>query len=261
MTDDSTPRGVSATIRLEGPQAGVQAMLVQMAQVHAVQGIVLALPAPVPNVARDVLESADPEPPAEPPERMRFQAGPVCAYVTRHAGQPAQVEFRVFDTDRCTLDLVREELPALLAILCDPGFQAAAGHSIAQALGRPAPHALITLEGPAADVADLIRSLHERGGVHLHADADLLGPLDWEAHPALGRLRPLERAIMRLDLAHEPRRRIAAQLKLTVGTVTVYRRSIPAQLRAAPLDQYPPQVREWLRRFPGQAAAASDPLL
>jgi len=51
----------------------------------------------------------------------------------------------------------------------------------------------------------------------------------------------------------EPRRRIAQALELNAGTVTVYRRSIRAKLRAAPADEYPTAIQHWLRRFPGQA--------
>jgi len=119
--------------------------------------------------------------------------------------------------------------------------------------------ASVVIEGTPDEVVALIDSLRERGEVHVSFDTDTMVLLDWDVHPALRQLRIREREIMRLDLEHEPRRRIAELLDLTVGTVTVYRRSIRAKLRAFPPDQYPTFVREWLRRFPGNPALTSKP--
>lgn len=117
----------------------------------------------------------------------------------------------------------------------------------------------IVIEGIPDDIAPLIHSLYERADVHLSFKPELLAPIDWESHPALQRLTSVEREIMRLDLEHEPRRRIAQLLQLTTGTVTVYRRSIRLKLRSVPCDKHPAQVREWLRRFPGKTADVSAP--
>lgn len=117
--------------------------------------------------------------------------------------------------------------------------------------------ATIIVEGTPAEIAALLDSLREQGEVHVSFGADAVTLVDWDSHPVLQRLRQRERDIMRLDLEHEPRRRIAEQLKLTVGTVTVYRRAIRAKLRAVPPDQYPSFVHEWLRRFPGNPALSS----
>ena len=120
--------------------------------------------------------------------------------------------------------------------------------------------ATIVVEGTPTEVAELLRQLHDLAEVQLLFEpASLQLPINWDEHPALGRLTAVEREIIRLDLLFEPRRRIAQQLQLTVGTVTVYRRSIRAKLRAIPPDQYPPAMQQWLRRFPGQGGAAPKP--
>jgi DNA-binding NarL/FixJ family response regulator len=120
--------------------------------------------------------------------------------------------------------------------------------------------ATIVVEGTPTEVAELLRQLHDLAEVQLLFEPDSLQlPINWDEHPALGRLTAVEREIIRLDLLFEPRRRIAQQLQLTVGTVTVYRRSIRAKLRAIPPEQYPPAMQQWLRRFPGQAGAAPKP--
>jgi len=121
--------------------------------------------------------------------------------------------------------------------------------------------ATVVIEGTPEEVAEAIRLLHGLGELLLS-----FGPeaqpllLRWDAHPALGRLTAVEREIVRLDLLYEPRRRIAQVLQLTVGTVTVYRRSIRAKLRAAPAGEYPAAIQHWLRRFPGQPGKPSESL-
>lgn len=116
--------------------------------------------------------------------------------------------------------------------------------------------ATIQLEGSPEDVAQLLPLLYERGDVHLSVHPEQFLPVDWKNHPVLERLTNVERQIMQLDLVHEPRRRIAEKLELTVGTITVYRRTIRAKLRLFPSEQHPMVVREWLRCFPGQPGAA-----
>lgn len=120
--------------------------------------------------------------------------------------------------------------------------------------------ATIVVEGVPTEVATLIRQLHGLAEVQLLFEPEaLLLPITWEEHPALGQLTVAEREIVRLDLLFEPRRRIAQHLGLTVGTVTVYRRSIRAKLRKAPADQFPTAVQQWLKRFPGHPSTTPLP--
>lgn len=120
--------------------------------------------------------------------------------------------------------------------------------------------ATVVVEGTPTEVATLIRQLHGLADVQLLFEPEaLLLPINWEQHPALEQLTAAEREIVRLDLLFEPRRRVAQHLGLTVGTVTVYRRSIRAKLRKTPAEQFPAAVQQWLRRFPGHPSATPLP--
>ena len=119
--------------------------------------------------------------------------------------------------------------------------------------------ATVVIEGTPEEVAEALRLLHGLGELELSFGPEVQPlPPRWDAHPALARLTAVEREIVRLDLLYEPRRRIAQALELTVGTVTVYRRSIRAKLRAASADEYPAAIQRWLRRFPGQRPTPSS---
>lgn len=120
--------------------------------------------------------------------------------------------------------------------------------------------ATLTIDGDPHAVTELIRALTERTELQITCHVEQpFALIDWEAHPTLQRLSPVEREIMRLDLAHQPRRLVAQTLELAVGTVTVYRRMIRVKLRGLPQQQCPAPVREWLRRFPGQPGAGPRP--
>lgn len=110
--------------------------------------------------------------------------------------------------------------------------------------------ALVRVSGPAAALAELVERLARQGLVAVQIEADpSAADAAWELLP-----RPLsatERAIVQHDLRGEPRRRIAALLELSAGTVTVYRRLIRAKFQALPPAQRPAWMRGWLRRFPG----------
>lgn len=132
MTNIAELCNLAVTLRLSGPQTEVQALLTRIARTSGLQISALPLPAPLPRITQDVWQSDTSDNPSEALRGLRFQAGPVCAYVVQPAGQPVQVEFQVFAHDPCTLTHILHELPALLAILHDPDFQSAIGLNVTQ---------------------------------------------------------------------------------------------------------------------------------
>lgn len=115
--------------------------------------------------------------------------------------------------------------------------------------------ATVTVEGTHEEIEALIRALASGApGVHVQVGLEVaLPPGAREELAAADMLRPVERAIVLMDLRGEPRRQIASQLELSAGTVTVYRRLIRLRLRGIPEEQRPPWMLMWLRRFPGMA--------
>jgi FixJ family two-component response regulator len=120
--------------------------------------------------------------------------------------------------------------------------------------------ATIVVEGSPDDLETLIQHLHSVTEAQITLRPVVFEPIiDWEAHPVLVQLTPVEREIVRRDLLLEPRRRIAEQLDLRAGTVTVYRRTIRLKLRGIPTEQLPAALRHWLTCFPGLPAQAQPP--
>ncbi|HEU4327243.1 MAG TPA: LuxR C-terminal-related transcriptional regulator [Roseiflexaceae bacterium] len=111
----------------------------------------------------------------------------------------------------------------------------------------------IVLDGTTDELEALVRQLRDLIDLSGLLEPDTIPEeIDWGAHEAFGRLTSTEREIIRLDLRWEPRRRIAQQINISVGTVTVYRRSIRHKLRGIQSTQRPDWLKRWIRRFPGR---------
>ncbi|GAB4197780.1 MAG: hypothetical protein OHK0022_16350 [Roseiflexaceae bacterium] len=112
----------------------------------------------------------------------------------------------------------------------------------------------IVLDGTTEELEALVNDLRDLIDLRGLLDTQITPEeIDWGAHEVFGRLKPTEREIICLDLKWEPRRRIAQELKISAGTVTVYRRSIRSKVRVIPEAEQPDWLRRWLRRFPGRA--------
>lgn len=118
----------------------------------------------------------------------------------------------------------------------------------------------IVLDGTAAELEELVRELRDLVDLSGQLEVDTaIEEIDWGAHEAFSRLKHNEREIIRLDLKWERRGRIAQQLNISAGTVTVYRRAIRHKLRGVQVAQQPDWLKRWLRRFPGRTPLPQPP--
>lgn len=110
---------------------------------------------------------------------------------------------------------------------------------------------MLMINGDVEDVAAVVEAVARLGQVTLSWGAELLPPLlDCERLPETNQPNRVEQAIIQRDLRGDPQRQIAAELALTPGTITVYRRAIRQKLLRTPPAELPQWARTWLRRFP-----------
>ena len=110
------------------------------------------------------------------------------------------------------------------------------------------------ISGSTEEIRALVELLAGLGQVSITWGPEILPPLvGWERLPEQERPTPVEHAIIQRDLRGDPRRKIATELQLTPGAITVYRRNIRQKLLRVPRAHLPPWALSWLLRFPGQA--------
>ena len=109
------------------------------------------------------------------------------------------------------------------------------------------------ISGSAEEISAVVELLAGLGQISITWGPEALPPLvGWERLPEQDRPTPVEQAIIQRDLRGDARRKIAGELQLTPGTITVYRRNIRRKLLRTPHAQLPQWALSWLWRFPGE---------